>query len=337
MTTPSTPATEIERLIATWRDPMTVTGPNRALIRTVRRECADALESLLPSLAQEREWLTTAEKWLRRDVELSRAEVVRVNGLLEAETQARHEAEQRRSEMQGFYDAAVERIRAVRREMLGGQPDDNAMATTDIATLLRESCRTAQDEAHENWQSIKRLNAELTAEREARQTLLAERHAMDRELADMNEDLTTEREARQQAERERNEAREQRNDSVEELMEWRRSLSLCESHVPEVWEGDGTCVLCEGERLAANVAGNTDLRAQLTTADHARAEMRRALAAIYDDAVGEHSDPLWIVHRDVILESQKALAASQPAGTAPAKDSKLQIYDGDDVSTWPQG
>lgn len=36
---------------------------------------------------------------------------------------------------------------------------------------------------------------------------------------------------------------------TEELDGYKASLALCESHTPDIWEGDGTCVICEAEEL----------------------------------------------------------------------------------------
>jgi hypothetical protein len=53
------------------------------------------------------------------------------------------------------------------------------------------------------------------------------------------------------------------------------SLYLCKSHRPEVWEGDGTCVVCEGQRAVdERQAARTALRdaivmvERLTKFDH---------------------------------------------------------------------
>jgi hypothetical protein len=31
--------------------------------------------------------------------------------------------------------------------------------------------------------------------------------------------------------------------------DWRRIYGICENHMPDRWEGDGSCIICEGQRL----------------------------------------------------------------------------------------
>lgn len=38
-----------------------------------------------------------------------------------------------------------------------------------------------------------------------------------------------------------------------ELAEAREAYAICRDHLPDRWEGDGTCVICEGQRLEAKV------------------------------------------------------------------------------------
>lgn len=37
----------------------------------------------------------------------------------------------------------------------------------------------------------------------------------------------------------------ERDTARQQLLEYRQSFALCEVHTPDLWEGDGTCVLCE--------------------------------------------------------------------------------------------
>ena len=61
----------------------------------------------------------------------------------------------------------------------------------------------------------------------------------------------------------------------QQLAEWQIAITPCEVHTPDLWEGDGTCVICEGHRIHDAL---TALRAQRDRLCEVEQEMRDRVA-----------------------------------------------------------
>ena len=74
------------------------------------------------------------------------------------------------------------------------------------------------------------------------------------------------------------------------------SLALCERHQPELWEGDGTCVLCEGDRMAARIR---ELEARAAETSMLRSQLRAAEDGRIVDRLNLESQwRHWLRHED---------------------------------------
>jgi hypothetical protein len=196
--TPSTPATEIERLIATWREQA---ERHDDCCYMKLRDAADALEAIIPAMAEERERLEGHAAAYRAEADVAGHESVqlrltirRVEQALATETQARHEAETEARMGHVRLDECSDGVETKGKPLydrISAKIQKMAEENTERGHIIA-AMGAEQDEL--------RARAESAKHRQAAAEYRAQRIVLDEELRTQ---LTTEREARQQAERER--------------------------------------------------------------------------------------------------------------------------------------
>lgn len=110
--------------------------------------------------------------------------------------------------------------------------------------------------------------------------------------------------------RERDEAKRWLNDAG-------RSYAPCVEHQPDAWEGDGTCVICEGHALKARADA---AESQLSTAREQLGTLRKyakhQAECPREWVRGDHDPYLYLPCRCGLTEVMAALALPSPAGGA---------------------
>lgn len=90
-------------------------------------------------------------------------------------------------------------------------------------------------------------------------------------------------------------------------------LTLCVLHQPSMWESDGTCPLCEGQRLHAALA------AERALTQHLMDTLREILRALTDAPAIRLLDGEFYrtAQNDLVAKLEALLAASTPTSGEP--------------------